>query len=334
MNSRERFAATLRFQRPDRIPFYDQEIREDTLARWHGQGLPKDTEPTELFGLEKWDIVPVNLDMIPEFRGRFRSRKDFERLKRSFNPDDTSRYPANWENLVSRWKDRNYPLGITVWGGFFTPFNSGSVPDTVYHSLTDIARMIYSNPELLKETARFIAEFIIRTMSKTLDEVKIDYAIIGEPIAENKGPAISPSSFQDIVIPCYNTIVEALNSYGIDIIILETFGNVNKLIPLCLDAGVNVLWCNGTKPAGVDYVALRKKYEQKLALIGGIDLGCLTEDKEAIKAEILSKVPYLLSSGGYVPMLDGRVRENIPFENYAYYRKLIEELAIDRSKLV
>ncbi len=332
LNSRERFAATLRFQQPDRIPFYDQEIREDTLAHWYEQGLPKGRDPREIFGLEKWDIVPVNLDMIPEFQGRFRTRRDFERLKKSFNPDDTSRYPANWEKLVGRWKDRNYPLGITFWGGFFTPFNSGSVPDTVYHSLTDIARMIYSDPELLRETASFTAEFIIRTMSKTLDEVKIDYAIISEPIAENKGPAISPSSFQDIVIPCYKRMIETLNSYGIDIIILETFGNVNELIPLCLDAGVDVLWCNGTKPAGVDYVALRKKYGQKLALIGGIDMGSLAENKEAIKAEILSKVPYLLSSGGYIPMLDGRVRRNIPFENYVYYRKLIEELACQNSE--
>ena len=327
MNSRERFAATLRFQRPDRIPFYDQEIREKTLACWYEQGLPKGRDPRELFGLEKWDIVPVNLEMIPEFQGRFRSRKDFERLKRSFNPDDTSRYPTDWENLVGQWKDRNHPLGITVWEGFFQPFNSGSVPDTVYHSLTDIVRMIYSNPELLEETASFIAEFTVRTMSKALDEVAIDYAIISEPIAENKGPAISPSSFQRFVIPCYEKMIEVLHDYGIDIIILSTFGNVKELIPICLDVGVNVLWCRGTKPAGVDYVALRKKYGQKLALIGGIDIGCLTEDKEAIKAEILSKVPYLLSSGGYIPMLDGRVRENIPFENYAYYRKLIEELA-------
>jgi uroporphyrinogen decarboxylase len=332
LNSRERFAASLRFQQPDRIPFYDEEIREETLARWYEQGLPKGRDPRELFRLEKWDIVPVNLEMIPEFQGRFRSRKDFERLKKSFNPDDTSRYPTNWENLVGRWKDRDHPLGISVWEGLFQPFNSGNVTDTVYHSLTDIVRMIYSNPELLVETVNFIAEFVIRTMSNTLDEVKIDYAIIWEPIAENKGPAISPPSFQDLVIPCYKRIIETLNSHGIDIIILSTFGNVKELIPLCLDVGINVLWCRGTKPAGVDYVALRKKYGQKLALIGGIDIECLTEDKEAIKAEIYSKVPPLLSSGGYIPMLDGRVRENIPFKNYAYYRRLIEEIACKKME--
>jgi hypothetical protein len=35
-------------------------------------------------------------------------------------------------------------------------------------------------------------------------------------------------------------------------------------------------------------------------------------------------VPLLLEQGGYVPLLDGRVREYIPFEHYRYYRELLQ----------
>ena len=41
VNARERFLATLRFGEPDRVPYYDQCIRESTLKRWHRQGLPE-----------------------------------------------------------------------------------------------------------------------------------------------------------------------------------------------------------------------------------------------------------------------------------------------------
>jgi uroporphyrinogen decarboxylase len=139
---------------------------------------------------------------------------------------------------------------------------------------------------------------------------------MSEPIAENKGPVISPLSFQRFIIPCYKKIVKLLHNHGIDIVILSTFGNVKKLIPLCLEVGVNGLWCRGTSHTDVDYVSLRKKYGNKLVLIGGIDINSMTQDKVTIKAEVMSKVPYLISSGGYIPMLDGRIRENIPFENY------------------
>jgi hypothetical protein len=60
-------------------------------------------------------------------------------------------------------------------------------------------------------------------------------------------------------------------------------------------------------------------------LIGGIDLDALRVGKDAIRREVMSKMP-LLAEGGYVPLADGRIRADVPFESYAYYRKLLTEL--------
>jgi hypothetical protein len=38
-------------------------------------------------------------------------------------------------------------------------------------------------------------------------------------------------------------------------------------------------------------------------------------------------MPPLLEQGGYVPMVDGRVRKYVPYENYRAYRESIRELA-------
>ncbi len=35
-------------------------------------------------------------------------------------------------------------------------------------------------------------------------------------------------------------------------------------------------------------------------------------------------MPPLLAQGGYVPLADGRVRANVPLENYLYYRRLLQ----------
>ncbi|MAE64190.1 MAG: hypothetical protein CMJ18_07925 [Phycisphaeraceae bacterium] len=42
MNERQQFIATLRFERPDRIPFVPGSGRESTLAAWRRQGLPEE----------------------------------------------------------------------------------------------------------------------------------------------------------------------------------------------------------------------------------------------------------------------------------------------------
>jgi hypothetical protein len=63
-----------------------------------------------------------------------------------------------------------------------------------------------------------------------------------------------------------------------------------------------------------------------LRLIGGIDIDILHYHKEDIRRELEEKVLPLLSEGGFLPLADGRVREDMSFENYIYYRSLLEEL--------
>ena len=41
---------------------------------------------------------------------------------------------------------------------------------------------------------------------------------------------------------------------------------------------------------------------------------------------IEEKVPPLAGSGGYVPLADGRVRPDVPYENYLYYPRLLAEV--------
>jgi hypothetical protein len=53
----------------------------------------------------------------------------------------------------------------------------------------------------------------------------------------------------------------------------------------------------------------------------------LEADRAAIQAEVMRVVPPLLEGGGYVPMVDGRVRRYVPYENYRAYRQLIREMA-------
>jgi uroporphyrinogen decarboxylase len=93
-----------------------------------------------------------------------------------------------------------------------------------------------------------------------------------------------------------------------------------------LKFGMNCLWACETNAEAMDYRSLRKEFGRDLRLIGGIDLDVLREGKDAIRREVEEKVPPLLEQGGYVPLADGRVRVDIPFENYVYYRELLEKV--------
>ena len=76
----------------------------------------------------------------------------------------------------------------------------------------------------------------------------------------------------------------------------------------------------------MDYRGLRRDFGKELRLIGGIDLDTLRGGERAIRCEIEEKVPALIEAGGYIPLADGRIRADIPFESYVYYRQLIQEM--------
>ncbi len=76
----------------------------------------------------------------------------------------------------------------------------------------------------------------------------------------------------------------------------------------------------------MDVVALRKKYGKELILAGSIDKRVFAKGKDAIREEVMSKVPFLVESGGYFPGLDHAIPPDISFENYRYFINLLREI--------
>jgi hypothetical protein len=76
----------------------------------------------------------------------------------------------------------------------------------------------------------------------------------------------------------------------------------------------------------MDYRSIRRDFGRGLRLIGGIDLDILRQSNATIKRVVEEKVPRLLKDRGYLPLANGRVREDVPFENYVYYRQLLADI--------
>jgi hypothetical protein len=112
----------------------------------------------------------------------------------------------------------------------------------------------------------------------------------------------------------------------VETIVLVTYANARALIPSMLKWGFNCLWACEVNIEAMDYRNLRRDFGRDLRLIGGIDLDALRRDKEAIRLEVEEKVPPLVADGGYVPLADGRVRSDVPYDNYVYYRTLLQKI--------
>jgi uroporphyrinogen decarboxylase len=161
---------------------------------------------------------------------------------------------------------------------------------------------------------------------KVLKEINVDAVIFSEPIGGNEGPLVSPEMYETIVLRSYQPVLDVLHQCGVETIIFQTFANARILIPSILKWGFNGLWACEVNIEAMDYRSIRKEFGRDLRLIGGIDLDALRGSKADIKKEIRTKVPLLMDQGGYIPLADGRVREDVSYENYCYYRELLRRI--------
>ncbi len=77
--------------------------------------------------------------------------------------------------------------------------------------------------------------------------------------------------------------------------------------------------------AGMDPIALKKLYGDKLVLHGGIN-AVLWDDRDAIAAEMQKVIPSVKQHGGYIFSSDHSVPSSVSLENFRYITNLAKEL--------
>ncbi len=283
--------------------------------------IPKALEDTERyrvfvneFGItEKTLKTSVSMPHFIDFP--VKNRQDWQAMKKRFNSHDPRRYPKNWSSdLIEYYNTVERVVRMDIVGFF------GEA-----RWLMGLERLLvtfYDDPDWLHEIMEFWENFIMEICRDAVEKIKIDYVVIWEDMCYNKGSFISPRFFREFIMPHYNKVTSFLRKNSIDIIMVDSDGNVNDLIPLLLESGVNGIYpleatCN-------DVVALRKEYGKQFVMAGNIDKRVLALDKEAIKKEVERKIP-VAKEGGYILSIDHSVPFNVPFENYKYYVSLIKQ---------
>jgi len=321
MTSRERFLKTMRNEKPDRVPYFEEGIRSDVIKAWRKQGLPKNTKLSEMFVTDRREEIEVNLEPRRKPRKWPASRNELNVLKKSLDPDDSRRLPGKWSQRVRTWQSRDHVLMLRVHRGFFLSMGVHG-----WERFSEVIHLLIQDPKFVHEALAVQGEFAARMAERVLSEVEVDAVVFSEPIGGNDRPLLSPQMYEEFVLTSYQPVLDAVKRHGVETIVLRTFANARILIPSILKWGFNCLWACEVNIDAMDYRDLRREFGTELRLIGGIDLDALRGGREAIRREVEEKVPPLLAGGGYIPLADGRVRADVPFENYIYYRQLLEKV--------
>ena len=138
----------------------------------------------------------------------------------------------------------------------------------------------------------------------------------GDDYAGRTGPLMSPKHFREFVLPYLQRSVQAAHEAGA-LYIKHTDGDIWRLIDLLIEAGIDAL--DPLEPiARMDIGDVKRRYGQRLALIGNIDCtellphGSLADVEAAVQETIAKAAP----GGGYVLASSNSIHPGVNPQNY------------------
>jgi uroporphyrinogen decarboxylase len=246
---------------------------------------------------------------------------DWRAIKRRLDPTSPQRYEPNWEvTRLHGWKAREHPLIFgpnTATEGFYWFAREMMGTEGLSYAFFD-------QPDLIRDMMAFRADFLIEAARPVLEKTTVEYIVLSEDMAMKTGPLVSPKLYREFIYPNLVRVVDFYKRHGVRYVGVDTDGNPEALIPMLMDAGVDIIWPL-ERAAGQDPVRLRAKYGRSLRLWGGVDKRVLAEGPEAIDAHLRALAP-LIEEGGFIPTVDHTVPPDVSWENFKYYMAQKEKL--------
>lgn len=358
MNTRERFVKFFTRTKGIRPPF--QHVfgpLPETLERWKTEGMKHDDDWFYEAGFEGnphrqyGNMFPVNGFICPEFEERIigddgetrivnskwgetkkvlvkgeslpytlnspvRDFKTWHPIKERLEFDSDQRFPSGWDNICKSFEDDDIPSFI---GGLPCGFYGAS---RELFGVENLSLAFYDNPELVNDVLDTLCELWCRLYQHVAARTKIDFVFIWEDMCFKNGPLISPAIFREFLLPRYKRLTSAVRDAGIDIIFVDSDGDVTELLGLYAEGGGTAVLPFEIQ-SGVDVETASRSFPD-LFLLGGIEKSLPSKDHVIIERE-LERISRLLEKGRYFPHADHTTPPNVSYEQYvSFYRKLGE----------
>ncbi len=283
---------------------FDADIQECGENRWRING-PERFWSEHLYEPESDAIMCVGHTIMDEGADGFRRWVDFLERQDTALPEQAQPGLAGVEAAVeAAGKAGLFVLG---WGDVAYP---GSSP-----YLTLFLKAMVSEKDLIHRYMEVTTEGAVAFVRAQL-EAGVDGIIGGNDWCFKSGPMFSPASFQEFFVPHLKRIADLCHQYGVPYI-KHLDGNTELLLDLLVDE-VGIDGHHPFEPtAGMDIARMKKKYGDRLTLMGNLDCGELLSNGTV--EEVVEKAKEIIRQvspgGGHVFSSSNSIHDAVRLEN-------------------
>ena len=319
MTSRERVIAVIEGRRPDRIPIYGwvrSNLEQEISATFGSVAAFEDHyafDFAHLFGGPRI-YAPGEIESLRTAHGGTIEPAHLLDITLS-DPNGEAGY-CKLREQVAHHKNRNRFVYVQT-PGIFECLNK---PFGIEHHLMYLALYKSELAQVYQRQAEWNRQFAMNCL-----DIGIDMIHVSDDWGAQTGLMFSPATWQEMIYPYHKVTCDAVrrrNGY----LSLHTDGNVAQVLDGIADLGYQVLHPYQVS-AGMDYDLYFAKYQNRFALMGGLDVQCTIGfgDLDRLRTDI-EWVLHLFADRGLLFCTSHFVQNHCSIEELTFAYDLIYDL--------
>ncbi len=345
-DSIKRVTAVINGEMPDRAPLYELLRNDSVIEHFSGRKLIDETAREDVYSAFAPAVDATRPPMRIPNRERsviledgreqkyfrwtiwtqhkeYNDSESYASVKhKEFETIDPSAWNIEMQSLLDSelrvFRDERKCLGDV----FFLPGISGPGLMDIYGEvgLESFSYYLADCPDVIVQLLEHNTVRAVTMAEHYPDNHGIIAGFLGDDIAFNSGPFLSPVWLKEHYFPRLARVIDACHSRGIKVL-FHSDGNLNTILDDLVDAGID-----GLNPieilAGMDVAAIHRRYPD-LFMAGGIDVSQLLPYGSPIEVRDTVKRTIDAAEGKIMIGSSTELNNDVPLENFLALRKVV-----------
>ena len=327
----ERYMTTLHCQEPDRVPLGDWHVDQLPMENFLGKKITSLQDQIDFWYTAGFDYMTTSSGILEPVRAPEGMTVKGEALETEYEQVREREWALEHDGVITSWEafekypwpsvddfglskwdtlDKTLPQGmkaVLVLGKIYTTVWMFMGAETFFNALED-------NPELIAAMFEKVGSLQYETFMRVSEHPCVGAVFNPDDIAHNTGLLVHPRYLRKYMFPWYKKIGAVCRDKGIGYI-FHSDGDCTEAMDDFIDCGFHGF--NPIQPNCMDIDAVKKKWGDKLCLIGNLNLdSTLTLGTPAdVRAEVYERIRTIGPGGGYMVASSNSITDYVPLAN-------------------
>jgi len=327
----ERYLTTLYCEEPDRVPLGDFTVDQMLLDQFMGKPVSTLQDQVDFRIAAGFDFVAGLSGIFELFGSAEGIATESDTAKNSLGGDRTRHWANEHEGVITNWEQfEKYPwpsaddFNMSIWQTFDEILPPGMkailmlgkiyTPVWMLMGAEAFFKSLEVNESLVEALFEKVGQIQYETFLRVVEHPCVGAVANPDDIAHNTGLLINPSYLRKYLFPWYKKMGDVCRNEGIGFI-FHSDGDCTEIMDDLVDVGFHGF--NPIQPNCMDIVEVKKKWGQRLCLIGNLNLDSTLTlgSPEDVRAEVYERIRTIGPGGGYMVASSNSIADYVPLDN-------------------